>query len=604
MTSDNDNKPILQTRALTFSSEGIDKLKKIDYAIYPNSFHLIFGEKGAGKTLIGKIFSGKIKQTSGTVVFNGKPIAHTKKIKHQDIAFISEDNLLHKNLSMKDIIELNLKNSVAFPRKAKKIFHTINGIYNFDVSLGHLFYDLSYNEKCLFLIILSFIEKPAILIIDSILDNIPKNFLKKIFEIIHQYKNDNLSILCLSNSIDSLLDFVDHVSVLKNGELILSEPVKDIERINLIKLAYTHTPYDYQYLDKKEFYHLLKYNEAILENLPINLLIVDPAFSLKLINNSAKEFFKIKEEIHQDVSQLLGINLSDIALSPRQNKTISKTIMIHDNEFIVNLFISPIYDLKTLIGYFIIIEDITVQEQLREKLQLSDKLATIGMLATGVAHEINNPLEILFNRIDFIRESTDKQLNKKLLDEFEEELGTIAKITDNLLTFTRSSDDSQQIINLPSLIDDSILFMKRNAKLKRIEIESHSEVDEICIFANKTEIKQVFLNLIKNSLEAIKEDGKIEIDLKLSKPDNRFVKISINDTGPGINSAQINDVFLPFYSSKKNSKNTGLGLYNVYSILNKYNADITVRNLKPHGCEFTLLFPTIFYENPSIERLV
>ena len=223
------------------------------------------------------------------------------------------------------------------------------------------------------------------------------------------------------------------------------------------------------------------------------------------------------------------------------------------------------------------------------------------MLATGVAHEINNPLEILFNRIDFMRESNSKDSDKKFLDEFEVELGTIAKITDNLLTFTRSSNDSQQIINLPSLIEDVVLFIHRNAKLRRIEIQQNSEIDEIHIFANRTEIKQVFLNLLKNSLEAIKEDGKININLKLSKPDHNFVKITMNDTGPGISSDQINDVFLPFYSSKKSSKNTGLGLYNVYSIVNKYDADISVRNIKPHGCEFTLLFPTIFRENPQVK---
>ena len=203
MTSDIDKEPILQTNSLTFNSDGIDLLRKIDYAIYPDNFHLLFGEKGAGKTLIGKILSGKIKQTSGTIAFNGEPIAHTKKIKNQNIAFISEEHLLHKNLSIKDIIELNLNNTVTLPREAKKIFHDINAIYNFTISLGYLFHDLSYNEKCLFLIILSFIKKPAILIIDSILDNIPKSFLKKIFDIINNHKPDNLSILFLSNSIDN-----------------------------------------------------------------------------------------------------------------------------------------------------------------------------------------------------------------------------------------------------------------------------------------------------------------------------------------------------------------------------------------------------------------
>jgi signal transduction histidine kinase len=231
--------------------------------------------------------------------------------------------------------------------------------------------------------------------------------------------------------------------------------------------------------------------------------------------------------------------------------------------------------------------------KLQEQLILSEKLASVGLLAAGVAHEINNPLEIIYNYLRYIKHKfPDKELHKAINNIYEE-ISAIAGIVSNLHAFSDNKKRIDEEIALNELIRNMLTLIKHSAKHKQITIHFEPFDDEISIYANKNEIKQVILNLLKNSFEAMPAGGEISIKTtQIHKNGANFVQVTFTDTGPGIQLANPGDIFLPFYSTKKGQEDhLGLGLSVSYGIVTKYKGTISVKNLDSSGCQFIIDIP-------------
>lgn len=238
--------------------------------------------------------------------------------------------------------------------------------------------------------------------------------------------------------------------------------------------------------------------------------------------------------------------------------------------------------------------------KLQEQLILSDKLASVGLLAAGVAHEINNPLEIIYNDLRYIKRKFPDQDLHIALDNIYEETSAIASIVSNLHSFSDNKKLIDEEIALNELIRKILTLMKHSANHKKITIHFEPFDNEILIHANKNEIKQVMLNLLKNSFEAMPSGGKIFIRTTQTQSNgSKVVQIVFTDTGPGIQTENLSDIFLPFYSTKKGQEdNLGLGLSVSYGIIKKYNGTMTVENLDNSGCQFIITLPQLLSSLP------
>ncbi|MEW5815996.1 MAG: ATP-binding protein, partial [Spirochaetota bacterium] len=280
--------------------------------------------------------------------------------------------------------------------------------------------------------------------------------------------------------------------------------------------------------------------------------------------------------------------------SEKQGKSYhSVPIYFKNKATINNIKIYPIYDGVFLIGSIIIIEDITEQEKLREQFILSEKLASVGLLAAGVAHEINNPLEIIYNYLRYLKFNLDNKILKETVDNLNEEITYISNIVSNLITFSDSNTICDEEIDLNELFKRMINLVKYNARNKNIKVNFKTSQNVIKMKADKNEIKQVILNLMKNSFEAMPGGGNIYITTTQNKSNNsEFIVITFRDTGSGIKGNNPGDIFLPFYTTKKASReNLGLGLSVSYGIIKKYNGNISVKNLEGSGCQFKITIP-------------
>jgi signal transduction histidine kinase len=266
---------------------------------------------------------------------------------------------------------------------------------------------------------------------------------------------------------------------------------------------------------------------------------------------------------------------------------------LNQTTIISNLKTFPIYDGTFLIGHIIIIEDITEYDQLQKQVILSEKLASVGLLAAGVAHEINNPLGIIANYLSYIKYTFYDQKLHEAIDNVHEEIASIANIVSNLHTFSDNKPLTIEDLDINELIRSMLHLVQHNAKSKQITIHFEPYDHDLTISANKNEIKQVILNLLKNSFEAMPSGGEIVIKTTLlPEHEANVVQMTFQDTGPGIGDENPNNIFLPFYSTKKGQEhNLGLGLSVSYGIIKKYNGTISVRNLENAGCQFTIKIP-------------
>ncbi|MFH1416264.1 MAG: PAS domain S-box protein [Elusimicrobiota bacterium] len=243
-----------------------------------------------------------------------------------------------------------------------------------------------------------------------------------------------------------------------------------------------------------------------------------------------------------------------------------------------------------IIEYQAVGRDITELINKDRELQQAQKLSAIGQLASGVAHEINNPLSALSGEIQWLMEKTeDKKLMKSL--EFMNKVSTrIADIVTKLLAFSRDTSQKERVFqNLNHVVEDTLIMMERRLKDSRITVYRDYEKKLPEVYAGSGQMEQVFVNIVLNSADSMPDGGKLCV--KTFSRDEKTVSVRITDNGCGIKENELNLVFDPFYSSKSADKGTGLGLTVSHGIIANYGGNIQIKSELHKGTQVTVNLP-------------
>jgi C4-dicarboxylate-specific signal transduction histidine kinase len=238
------------------------------------------------------------------------------------------------------------------------------------------------------------------------------------------------------------------------------------------------------------------------------------------------------------------------------------------------------------------------EQELREKqeqLVQSAKLATLGELTTGVAHELNNPLNniglFIGNVSDLIESgSTDKQ---KMLVDLQKALGQVRKaseIISHLRTFGRMAPSSREAVSLNDVIRQALSLLHEQLRLREVDVEVTLCSDEPCVFGNAIQLEQVVLNLLTNARDAVGGVSRKAISIR-SELQGSMVRLLVQDSGPGIPPGLEGRVFDPFFTTKEVGEGTGLGLSITYGIARDHDGTITVHNRPGDGATFIVELP-------------
>ncbi|MCB9759174.1 MAG: hybrid sensor histidine kinase/response regulator [Alphaproteobacteria bacterium] len=231
--------------------------------------------------------------------------------------------------------------------------------------------------------------------------------------------------------------------------------------------------------------------------------------------------------------------------------------------------------------------------KLQAELIQSEKLAGIGTLAAGIAHEVSSPLFGIMGLAEAIAEEDDVKLCQDYAREIVEYSRTIRDIVVELSSYSRASTSEYlTTVELTRVIEDAVRLVERSADCQGVDFEITVE-PQTYLNARTSEIQQVFVNLVKNAVEAVRThrpDGDGRIRVEAGSDDDR-VWARVIDNGPGIPADNIGLVFDPFYTTKAPGKGTGLGLNIVYRIATKYRGTVSVESVEGQGTVFTLSFP-------------
>jgi two-component system, NtrC family, sensor kinase len=229
----------------------------------------------------------------------------------------------------------------------------------------------------------------------------------------------------------------------------------------------------------------------------------------------------------------------------------------------------------------------------------SSKMAALGKMAAGIAHEINNPLAVIGEKAGWIKDllSEEDLTQNQNYKEFEEAVEKIEhhverakKVTHRLLGFARRMEPISEQVDINKTLHETVDFLENESRFRNININIEPQPGLPKIMSDSSQLQQVFLNIINNAIDAIEKNGEIRIRTSLLSLKNEL-KIEISDDGPGISKEHLPKIFDPFFTTKEVGKGTGLGLSIVYSIVEKLGGRITVSGEEGKGTTFTIYLP-------------
>lgn len=264
----------------------------------------------------------------------------------------------------------------------------------------------------------------------------------------------------------------------------------------------------------------------------------------------------------------------------------------------ISWVLSPMKDeAGRLVGMVAVGRDLSEHRKLEQQLRQSQKLAALGVMAGGIAHEVRNPLAICYSAAQFLGECDfETAFYRECVERILASIQKASVIIENLLRFARpSATTDMRPVDIVSVLDDTLKLVDNQAKIQKIFIKVNMGIPQGMVRGNASLLQQVFLNLLLNGMNAMPDGG--TISLSVDEIRGQFV-IGMTDTGCGIPKDDIENIFDPFYTLAPVGKGTGLGLSICYSILKQHNGSLEVDSAEGRGSTFTVRLPVAENEMP------
>jgi two-component system sensor histidine kinase HydH len=244
---------------------------------------------------------------------------------------------------------------------------------------------------------------------------------------------------------------------------------------------------------------------------------------------------------------------------------------------------------NTFLGYIILFRDLTEIQDLKKEIELSQRLASVGKLAAGVAHEIRNPLSSIKGFATFFSEKLgDIPEYKSTADIMIHEVERVDRVITDLLEFARPLEVKKKSVPIKTVLQHSLKLIESKAQAKNIRINTKFSTEIKQAQIDQDRIQQVLLNLYLNSIEAMEEGGTLQVDLSVAENQQALV-ISISDDGLGIKKEDLVHIFDPYFTTKQTG--TGLGLAIVHKIIESHNGELKVVSEVGKGTRITITLP-------------
>jgi two-component system NtrC family sensor kinase len=328
-----------------------------------------------------------------------------------------------------------------------------------------------------------------------------------------------------------------------------------------------------------------KQYKSVVENARDLIFLVDEEGAFLSANTAMARIFGVPAAgiVRKKIADLLSREDAQAVLSwvqdavhSRKSSEIKAALRIRDRIYWFSTHFVPIFgeDGRSVEQVLVMARDITDRQQMENQMAQTEKLASLGTLAAGVAHEINNPVGVMLGFTELLLDKIPKDSKEHEMLKTIERQGLNAKrIVENLMTFARQPAKQEDFTDINQDITNVVALVKNNLLTKKVDIDLRLAKDLPRVRGDAGELQQVFLNLINNAAAAMPGGGKLTVITK-TNPYTHMVEAIFADTGTGIPKRYADRIFVPFFTTKKVGEGTGLGLAVSYAIVNKFGGNI------------------------------
>jgi PAS domain S-box-containing protein len=387
------------------------------------------------------------------------------------------------------------------------------------------------------------------------------------------------------------------------GDFLTSEDVELLETLaGYIGIAIQNARL-YASLEQKvsEYERLKDFNENIVESINVGVLAVDLADRIESWNSQMEVMYALPrwQALTRPLSEVFPAEFVEEFYRVRQNPGIHNLYKFRlstpaGEVRTINAAIAPLVTKKfNVIGRLIIMDDITERTELEAQLSQADKLSSIGLLAAGVAHEVNTPLAVISSYTQMLAKQLKSDPQKaNLLEKITRQTFRASEIVSNLLNFSRTSGTEFTNVDVNRIVTDTLALLEHQFRTSHITVESELAPYLPPIQGNTGRLQQVFLNLFLNAKDAMPTGG----TLRVATANGNGVSVCVSDSGSGIAPEHIARIYDPFFTTKTTSdagqkRGTGLGLSVTYGIIQEHAGKIRVESRPGEGTTFYLDFP-------------
>jgi two-component system NtrC family sensor kinase len=385
-----------------------------------------------------------------------------------------------------------------------------------------------------------------------------------------------------------------------DGDFLSSDDVELVQTIAGYVAVALDNAQLYTSLEQKalEIARLKDFSENIVESLNVGVLAVDLGGMVESWNTRMEQLFGVsrQEAVGHQLRALLPDELASEIASRRDEEQITgiyKQRLHHQGKLLtLNVSITPLVSKSgDRIGRLMLFDDVTQRERMEEQMSQTEKLTSLGLLAAGVAHEVNTPLAVISNYIQMLaKQMPEGDPRQGIIDKIVKQTFRASEIVNNLLNFSRTSATELADIDVNRVVEETLSLVAHPLKTSQIQVVKQLGETLPAVRGSANKLQQVFLNLFLNARDAMPGGGMLEVR---TTAHNGSVEVEVADTGAGIPREHIHRIFDPFFTTKANGRGTGLGLSVSYGIIKEHAGKIDVRSTPGKGTSFHVEFPAV-----------
>ena len=365
---------------------------------------------------------------------------------------------------------------------------------------------------------------------------------------------------------------------------------------------------------RSEFERLKEFNENIVESIKVGIFALDLDDRVESWNAEMEVMYSLPraEALGRHIAEIFPqefvAEFEQAHLQPGTHHLTKVKLPLQTGDRTVNLAIAPLLTRDFIsVGSIVLVEDITERTQLESQLTQAEKLSSIGLLAAGVAHEVNTPLAVISSYAQMLQKhAKDDQRLRPVLEKITQQTFRASEIVNGLLNFSRATGSEFASLDVNQVVRETVTLLDHQFRTSRITIESDLAMSLPRMHGSQGKLQQVILNLLLNAKDAMLESGGTHLWIATGV-EGEDVAVSIRDTGAGIDPANLHRIYDPFFTTKNTPKQgqhkgTGLGLAVSYGIVQEHHGRIHVESKVGEGTLFRLLFPAVLQpgrESPS-----